>query len=94
MVHLSAKLNFNERDDFTLVWFCVSGTLNLIIVMLTTGEEALGGCSGTGEGLDSFNLESLVEVHIHGLRSFGDLQVLHATFEGSAGRDSSLTNSI
>lgn len=62
--------------------------------MLTTGGNALGSYSGTGEGLDSFNLQSLVEVHIHGLRSFGDLQVLHTTSEGSGKRDGSLTNSI
>lgn len=44
----------------------------------------LGSYSRTGERLDSSDLQSLVEVHLHGLRGFGDLHVPHATSEGSA----------
>jgi len=62
------------------------------------GEKALwcwlGSHSRTGERLDSFNLQSLVELHIHGLGSLCDLQVPHTTSERCAGRKSCLTNPI
>lgn len=53
-----------------------------------------GSYSRTGERLDSSHLESLVEVHIHSLRSLGDLQVPHTASEGRAGNKRRLTNSI
>lgn len=51
------------------------------------------GCSRTGERLHSSDLQSLVEVHVHGLGRFGDLQVLQAAFEGCAAGESRLMNS-
>lgn len=48
--------------------------------------------SWTGEGLYSFNSDSLVELHSPGLRSLSDLQVLHTASEGSAAGQSCLSN--
>lgn len=52
-----------------------------------------GSCSRTGERLHSSDLQSLVEVHIHGLRSLGDFQVLQTASERCAGGESRLMNS-
>lgn len=55
-------------------------------------DELRGDCR-TGERLDALDLQSLVELDIHGLGSLGDLQVPHTTSEGGAGGQGSLTNS-
>lgn len=61
--------------------------------MISEWRCKLGGGSRAGERLHSSDLQSLVEVHVHGLRSFGDLQVLQTAPEGRAGGESRLMDS-